>query len=332
MYPGGDSGQYQHGEGYPGVPGQPAPPNYPQSPNPYPQQPGYQPPTYQQPSYQQPAYQQPGYQQPDYQQPPVYQQPPAYQQPGYQPPGYPQYAPPPAPKSQRSQVMLVAAVAVVAMLAVVGVAIYVVVNSGGKDNPDPGPPVAGGSASAGASPSKAAAKKTPAPGDGLTVGSGPVRVDIYVDYGCPPCSTFEEAAGDQLAQYVTSDKITLGIHPVVFIDERSKNKYSSRAAAAVACANDGDKLLEYSNYLLQHQPAEDTTGPSNDELISDGRALGLGSDFASCVSGGQKASWVAQATTAAQTYGVSSVPAAYVNGEKTNATKQDVVSAVTSAS
>jgi protein-disulfide isomerase len=321
MYPGGDSGQYEHGEGYPGVPGQPPPPNYPQSPYPYPQQPGYQ-----QPTYQQPTYQQPTYQQAPHQPPPVFQPPPAYQ-----PPGYPPYPPPP-PKSQRSQVMLVAAVAVVAMLAVVGVAIYVVVNSGGKDNHDSGTPVAGGSASAGASPSNVTSKKNPAPGDGLAVGRGPVHVDVYVDYGCPPCSTFEEVAGDQLSQYLTSNKITLSIHPVVFIDERSKNKYSSRAAAAVAGANDGDKLLEYSNYLLQHQPQEDTTGPSNDELISDGRALGLGSDFASCVSGGQKASWVAQATTAAQTFGVSSVPAAYVNGEKTNATKQDVVSAVTSAS
>jgi hypothetical protein len=60
--------------------------------------------------------------------------------------------------------------------------------------------------------------------------------------------------------------------------------------------------------------------------------LGLGSDFASCVTGARKADWVEKATSAAQSYGVSSVPAAYVNGDKTNATKQDVVAAITSAS
>jgi protein-disulfide isomerase len=301
MYPGGD---YQHGEGYQGAPGQP------QSPYPYPQQ---QPPMYPQP----PAYQpEPTYQpQPVY--PPVYPQPPAY--------GYP--APPPPRKSQRSSVLLVAAVAVVAMLAVVGVAIFVVVKSANKDN---NTPAASGSTtpSAGAS----APKKNPPPADGLTAGSGPVKVDIYVDYGCPPCANFEQAAGYDLSNYVTQKKITLSIHPVAFVDGQSKNQYSSRAAAAVACAADGDKLLDYSQYLLEHQPDEGTAGPENDELISDGRAIGLGNDFASCVTSGAKKSWVQQATSAAQSNGVDSVPMALVNGNKVNATKADVVNAVTSAS
>jgi protein-disulfide isomerase len=318
MYPGGESGPYQHGEGYPGSPAQP-PANYPQSPYPYPQQPTYQQPTYQQQP--PPAYQQ---------QPPAYQPQPIYQpQPTYPPAmGYP--APPPR-KSQRSAVILVAAVAVVAMLAVVGVAIFVVVKSGKKDNPNP--PVANGSSSpsAGASPS-VATKKNPAPADGLTVGSGPVHVDIYVDYGCPPCGNFEQAAGYDLTNYVSQNKITLGIHPVAYIDNRSKNQYSSRAAAAVACANESGKLLEYNKYLLEHQPEEDTAGPENDELISDGRAIGLGNEFATCVNSGAKKSWVVQATSAANSKGVNSVPAAYVNGDKVNATKADVVNAVTSAS
>lgn len=302
MYPGGD---YQHGEGYRG--GQP-PANYPQSPYPYPQQPAYPQPTYPPP---QPGYQQPGYQ----------------PQPGYpQQPAYPYPAPPPR-KSQRSSVLLVAAVAVVAMLAVVGVAIFVVVKSGKKDNPNP--PIANGSSTPSAGPS---AKKNPAPADGLTVGSGPVKVDIYVDYGCPPCGNFEQAAGYDLTNYVDQKKITLSIHPVAFIDNQSKNQYSSRAAAAVACANDGDKLLDYSKYLLEHQPEEGTAGPENDELISDGRAIGLGNDFASCVTSGSKKSWVIQATSAANTKGVDSVPMAYVNGDKVNATKADVVNAVTTAS
>lgn len=306
MYPGGD---YQQGEGYQGAPGQP-PANYPQSPYPYPQQPVYP---------QQPTYPQ---------QPPAYQQQPVYQpQPTYPPNmGYP--GPPPR-KSQRSPVILVAAVAVVAMLAVVGVAIFVVVKSGKKDNPNP--PVANGSSSPSGGPS-ASTKKNPEPAKGLTVGTGPVNVDIYVDYGCPPCGNFEQAAGYDLTNYVSQNKITLSIHPVVYIDNRSKNQYSSRAAAAVACANDGDKLLEYSKYLLEHQPDEDTAGPENDELISDGRAIGLGNDFATCVNSGAKKSWVTQATSAANGKGVDSVPAAYVDGDKVNATKADVVNAVTSAS
>jgi protein-disulfide isomerase len=310
MYPGGESGPYQYGEGYPGAAGQqpPPPPNYPQSPYPY-QQPAPTPPY----------------------QPPVYQAPPAYPpQPVYQPqPTYPPVGYPPPPRSQRSSILLVAGVALVAMLAVVGVAIFVVVKSGNKDNPHPNPPVANGSTtpSAGGSPTK-----NPPPGEGLTVGSGPVHVDIYVDYGCPPCGNFEEAAGYDLSNYVSTKKITLSLHPVAFIDNQSKNQYSSRAAAAAACSYDGGKVLEYSQYLLEHQPAEGTAGPENSELISDGRALGLGNAFASCVNDGAKKSWVQQATSAANGNGVDSVPAAFVNGGKVDATKAAVVNAVTSAS
>ncbi len=67
-------------------------------------------------------------------------------------------------------------------------------------------------------------------------------------------------------------------------------------------------------------------------MISDGRAIGLGNDFASCVNTGAKKSWVQQATSAAQGNGVDSVPMAFVNGSKVNATKADVVNAITSAS
>jgi len=31
----------------------------------------------------------------------------------------------------------------------------------------------------------------------LPFGAGPVRVDVYVDYQCPPCSAFEAATADE---------------------------------------------------------------------------------------------------------------------------------------
>jgi protein-disulfide isomerase len=319
MFPGGGSGQYQQGDGWSGPPQGGGDPN---------QWPGYQQPGYQQPGHQQPGHQQPGYGQPTYPQQ-GYQQPaypqPAYQQ-GYQQPFQPVLGPPQPPRPNRTGLIVVAAVAIVAMLSVVGVAVYLANKPG--DEPNPGKTTAGGSASAQPGGEE---KPAPDPSAGLTVGSGPVHVDIYVDYQCPPCSTFEATTGDILSSNISANRVTLAIHPVAFIDNRSKNNYATRAAAAAACAHDGGKTLEFHNYLLEHQPPEDTAGPTDEDLARAGSSLGLGAGFASCVTGGKRLAWVGQATSAAQTYGVSSVPSAYVDGKKIDATKADLVNAITNA-
>jgi protein-disulfide isomerase len=326
MFPGGGSGQYQQGDGWSGQPPQ-GDPNQWQQPGygqPVSGQPGYQQPGYQQPGYQQPGYQQPGYQQPGYGQPDY-----GYAQPGYQQPYQPGLGPPQPPRSgARSHVIVVAAVAIVAMLSVVGVAVFLAGRS--DEEPEPGPTTAAGSSTA--PPTDGGDDKPAAdPVAGLAVGSGAVRVDIFVDYQCPPCSSFEAATGDILSSNISSGRITLRIHPVAFIDNRSKNKYATRAAAAAACAHDGGKTLEFHNYLLEHQPAEDTAGPTDEELARAGETVGLGPAFATCVTGGKRVAWVAQATVAANDYGVSSVPAAYVDDKKIDATKADLVNAITNA-
>jgi protein-disulfide isomerase len=223
---------------------------------------------------------------------------------------------------------VVAAVAIVAMLSVVGVAVFLA-NRDSGNGLDPARTAADGSAPA--SPDGGASRPEPDPGAGLRVGSGPVRVDVYVDYQCPPCSTFEGTTGDILSSYISSGRITLSIHPVAFIDDRSKNNYATRGAAAEACAYDAGKALEFHNYLLENQPPEDTAGPTDEDLARAGGTLGLGAGFASCVTGGKRVAWAGRATSAAQSHGVASVPAAYVNDKKLDATKADLVNAITNA-
>lgn len=234
------------------------------------------------------------------------------------------YAPPPAPPppqpspswwtTQGVLLLVVAAVAMFSILAVVGVATWVIV----RTHPDPV-----------ASPAVSAAPPPVAdPINGLAFGSGAVRVDVYVDYQCPPCSLFEESTGEALSTYVSAKRITLAVHPVAFIDERSKNRYSTRAAAAMACAYEAGKGAEYHRYLLEHQPPEDTAGPADTDLIAAGNGLGTASGFENCVTGHQKLSWVDQATASANRYGVESVPAVYVNGKEIQTTRSALTSAI----
>jgi protein-disulfide isomerase len=261
------------------------------------------------------------HQQPQYQPPQdPYQPTQAYPPPVHQQPYYPpQPLPPPPPKSPPTHLLLiaVAAVALLGMMVVGGVALWAV------SRPDPKPPVPGPTAQPPTRPAD--------PADGLVVGTGKVRVDVYVDYQCPPCSTFEELTGDELTGYLASDRVTLSIHPVAFIDRRSTNQYSTRSAAAMACAHEQGKTMELHSYLLRHQPEEDTAGPTDQELVIAGNALGMGSGWAGCVTGGEKLGWVEDATTAANADDIDSVPAVRVNNTPVKATRTDLVTAIDNA-
>jgi len=257
--------------------------------------------------------------------PPTQYYPPVFAQPS--PPGspYPQPAQP-SPSWWTSQgilLLVVAVVAIFSILAVVGVATWVIARQG-----KPSAPLASGPASV---PPSTAAPLVADPATGLVLGSGPVWVDVYVDYQCPPCGLLEESTGPVLTDYLASDRVTLSIHPVAFIDDRSKNRYSTRSAAAMACAYEAGKGAEFHRYLLEHQPPEDTAGPADDDLIAAGRALGAGGSFDTCVSTGRKLDWVKQATTEANRDGVDSVPAVFVNDRDVRTTRAALVAAIDSA-
>jgi protein-disulfide isomerase len=51
--------------------------------------------------------------------------------------------------------------------------------------------------------------------DGIIAGgTGPVRVDVYVDYACVECKAFEASAGATLDKLVAANRITLVYHPL----------------------------------------------------------------------------------------------------------------------
>lgn len=154
-------------------------------------------------------------------------------------------------------------------------------------------------------------------GDGLVVGNGPVTVDIYADYLCPGCRSFEADAQDEIERYLNEGRITLVFHPISILDDATSNQYSTRAAAAAGCASDGGKLLEFGNSLFAQQPPEDPKQPghTDDELIEIGRSVGLGDDFAKCVKDKRYIRWVSQVTRAMEDRGLRvATPTILVNG------------------
>lgn len=130
----------------------------------------------------------------------------------------------------------------------------------------------------------------------LTLGNGPVTVDVYFDPMCPYCAQFEATNGASLALAATNDAITLRLHSLTFLDRLSDGtNYSTRASSALTCEAtlNPDSALDYVAALFANQPAENSAGLSDDELVS----LAPGSEsIADCVAGAEYAAW-SQATT-----------------------------------
>lgn len=154
----------------------------------------------------------------------------------------------------------------------------------------------------------------------LTVGDGPVEVDLYVDFICPVCGDFEKQSGKTIKKYADEGKITLNQHPLGLLDDYSTTQYSSRSSAAAVCAADQDKFFEYSSLLWQNQPPEKSEGLSDKQLISYGEKAGMkgkaAKTFESCVQDETYRGWVQQSTDDAVSDGHSSTPTIMIDGKE----------------
>jgi protein-disulfide isomerase len=127
----------------------------------------------------------------------------------------------------------------------------------------------------------------------LTLGSGSTVVDTFIDPMCPYCGEFERTNGSQLGGLVNDGTITLRIHPLTFLDQASGgSKYSSRASSALTCvaANHPVKTLVYLSALYAKQPAEGSSGLSDNQLVKLADTSGAG-DASACIRGGDYIAW-----------------------------------------
>jgi protein-disulfide isomerase len=167
---------------------------------------------------------------------------------------------------------------------------------------------------------------TSANDDGLVIGSGSATVEVYLDFMCPHCKEFEDAAGGTLNKLVDDKKIKLVYHPVAFLDGASTTEYSTRSSAASGCASDAGKLREFVTAMYANQPPESSAGLSNDEIIA--KSGISGADFASCVREQKYKDWVSHVTDAATNRGVNGTPTVYVNGKQVEASADAITKAV----
>jgi len=164
-------------------------------------------------------------------------------------------------------------------------------------------------------------------------GSGPVKVEVYLDYLCPFCKQFETSATPTINQMLADNKITLVWHTLSILDANtSPPGYSRRAANAAACASGYGKLKEYGEALYAHQPAEGSAGLTDDQLIDVAGPVGLNQpEFAQCVRNGTYKDWAGTVNDKAAQAGIVSTPTVLVNGKKLPQPTADALTAAVQA-
>jgi protein-disulfide isomerase len=164
----------------------------------------------------------------------------------------------------------------------------------------------------------------PANADGTVISVGstdaPVTVDLYEDFQCPNCKTFEDESGNTLAQLVADGTVQARYHGMAFLDTSANDDYSTRAlnAAAVVVATAGpDAFQTFHDLLFANQPAEGGSGLTDDQLVAyANRAGASGGSVEQDIRDLRYGDWVATATDQASKDGVTGTPTVFVDGTK----------------
>jgi hypothetical protein len=131
-----------------------------------------------------------------------------------------------------------------------------------------------------------------------------IDIQLYVDYLCAECATFQQNNDEQLRSWVSSGAATLEIHPLALLTTQSSGtQYSLRAASIAACVADlsPDHFYDFHVALLTDPPEEGTEGLTDEQILDRAEAAGVTAlgQIRRCVDESRFRSWVKAATVRA---------------------------------
>lgn len=154
---------------------------------------------------------------------------------------------------------------------------------------------------------------------GDPVPDGATVVGIFTDYMCPFCGEFDRSNADTLAQLRAQDDVVVQYHLLSILDRFSQGtEYSTRAAAASAAVADlaPEHWLAFHDALFEHQPHENTSALSDQEIQAVATGVGIPQDVATQITDGRFRPWVESVTQAASAAGVTGTPTITIDGQK----------------
>ncbi len=148
--------------------------------------------------------------------------------------------------------------------------------------------------------------------------AGAPTVDVYEDFQCPHCATFERALGATLQDQAVLGKIKLVYHPMTFLDANLRNDASARAAEGALCAAESGGFLGFHNAVFANEPQQEGAGWTDQQLEGFAADAGLTSvqltAWRGCTAGGRFADYLASIERSSSQDGVTETPTVRVDG------------------
>jgi protein-disulfide isomerase len=140
-------------------------------------------------------------------------------------------------------------------------------------------------------------------------------LDVFEDFQCAECRTFELGNGRVIQQLAEQGKVKVVYHPFTVFSSQMQQASSVRAWAAAKCAP-ANRWVRYHNELYASQPTGTaTSGFTTTLLVQLGRKAGITSPgFASCVRSQRYAAQNDPLSNQILNSGVNSAPVLMLNG------------------
>lgn len=159
----------------------------------------------------------------------------------------------------------------------------------------------------------------------------PVVLDIYLDFLCPACATFEQVNGQLIADEVAAGRVRARVHPMNFLDPASNGTlHSSRTGNAfvVVSKAEPDKALMFARLLFANQPGEGADGLTDAEIVDLASEAGVSEATSAQFVDMEHQAFLDSVTETAIAGGVTATPTVLVNGVKVDSvTKSGVFAA-----
>lgn len=144
-----------------------------------------------------------------------------------------------------------------------------------------------------------------------------VKIDIFEDFQCSACQTYQERYESQVFQQIVSPGLaSYEFHQYPFLDDNNVDKASDRAALASECAAEQNRFWDYKKILFVNR----TGNPdqfSVARLTAFAKSLSLDVDqFETCL---QSQKYLAELETGlnlGNELGVKGTPSVFVNGQE----------------
>ena len=151
-------------------------------------------------------------------------------------------------------------------------------------------------------------------------------VDVYEDFRCPICKTYEGVAGQTITKLAEQGKIKLRVHLMTVIDANTGGHSSAIAGSSAVCALEQDKWTEYHRALFELQPTEETAeGFAESDFTKAAKESGLSGKalekWQQCTDNQTYIDYVKSVDEAATKSGVTGTPTTKVNGKQLDWTK-----------